>query len=125
MTTTYEKNAARALEKVDGSLNGECSSELIEAFFVCVALLYSPGKPITVATVLEFVDAREHVMMEPEEIAGAIRYLSERGMIEVNGSRVAIPEPTLARLPRKRGKIDAGRASRPRWHSLLQQGSER
>lgn len=119
MATSYEKNAARAIELLEQQEEIHRPPELIEEFLICVALLTDAGHPASLATVLEFIDARQHVMVAAEETAGAIRFLSDRALLERNGNFLVIPNAGWKRLPRTRGKLDVSRAGLIRWQALI------
>lgn len=116
--SNYERNATRAVQLLDEGSGLRCSSELIEEFLICVALLAEDGHPVSVATVLEFIDARQHVMVEANEAAGAMLFLLDRGFIQRKDQVLAIPAPIWSRLPRKRKRVDGSSGVRSRWRAL-------
>jgi hypothetical protein len=118
--TQYEQSAAEASRLLEARGEHSCDSSLIQEFFKCTTLLATDERRTSVPKVLEFVDARERLMLTPEEVAGAIEVLVSKGLVEYEAQSLVVPESVWKRLPRKRGKIDSSAASAFQWKALLE-----
>jgi hypothetical protein len=119
VTTPYEQCATTAVRLLEANERHSCDQALIEELFVCTALVANEQRSVDLATILEFIDSREHLMMTAEEVAGGIEFLLSRKLITRDAQRLTIPDDIWRSLPRKRGKLDASAAGRSRWRDLL------
>ncbi|MCG5053677.1 MAG: hypothetical protein KA712_12005 [Myxococcales bacterium] len=121
--TVYNKLAQEALASLDRS-SSNIDRETMLRFFVASARLSQGKNNVPLATMVEYFDSQQHVLLSAKELAAAIALFEASGLWQVVESDLKPRVENWTEIPRSRnGHIASGKRDLRKWEKVVYQNS--
>jgi hypothetical protein len=100
----------------DGVVDKDDATDLVR----CLAHLSNGGtKEVALATVLEFLDAREHIVLSAAEAGSILAKLLDSALVMRSGRRLSLSPRIVARLQQQGRKLTLSSRDRASWRATV------
>jgi hypothetical protein len=86
-----------------------------------VAVLSEHGDVAMLSGIIAFIDAREHMIITPQELAASIQLMRNEELVTYDAGKVYVTDRLRRMLPRsKEKKLAIARSADRRWRKILE-----